>query len=259
MNVNKDYLAVGSDSCAPYVAFGDDSTYGDFAAFAFVIFPRTRVSMARRKIEELKKDFKIPESCILHCRTLFNPYQREKLGVSHLDTSTLREMFTRAIKVLNQSNGRLNYATAQISELTRRLSNGIEMRPHDGSEPFQVPINVDSKSVLALLFNVCFPVVLNKANGPSAAECEIFVSEDKTKISIVGQQRKQAHSWYSGYLETGEGLQKYKPKVVASNADPLLQLADIFAYLCSHAASQEKNGNFWQQQLSRVNRSYQVG
>jgi len=47
--------------------------------------------------------------------------------------------------------------------------------------------------------------------------------------------------------------------VVAADADPLLQLADIAAYVCSHTATLDSENGFWREQLARVVHWYKVG
>ncbi|MCT7313812.1 hypothetical protein N5J06_22810 [Ralstonia sp. CHL-2022] len=244
---------------APYVAFGDDSLHQDFAAFAFVLVPRTRLNSARRKLDQIKRRFNIPTSTVLHCRTLFNGRQREKMGLSHLAPGDVRAIVAQAITAINEVHGRVHYAVQNFTAFVKQLGSDLHFHSNDGTASVTLPVSVDPKGLLGMLAIACFPLVNFHVNGPSAAQCEIFVSEDRTKISFLGERRTRADSLYAGFLDTGSALMQLNAHVVAADADPLLQLADIAAYVCSHAAVLGSEDGFWREQLARVIHWYKVG
>jgi hypothetical protein len=60
---------------------------------------------------------------------------------------------------------------------------------------------------------------------------------------------------YSGYSDIGApqgAVFQLQPTLLESDAAPLLQLADIAAYMCSHSVDISSKGNFFRAQLSRV-------
>lgn len=255
------YRLVGRDKAAPFVAFGDDSRYGPFAAFAFVLIPRTRVGSARKKLDQIKRRFRIPPSLVLHCRTLFSGQQREKMGLAHLTREDVRAIVAQAITAINQVNGRLHYAVQDFTAFSQMVGKEIQMTSVDGSPPITLPVSEEPKGLLGTLAIACFPLDPSGAFGPSAAQCEIYASEDKTKISFIGEGRTRADSLYSGFLDGGsdDALFQLNAHLVAADADPLLQLADIAAYVCSHAASSAEDDRFWREQCARVVNWYKVG
>lgn len=249
----------GRDMSAPYVAFGDDSLHQDFAAFAFVLVPRTRLNSARRKLDQIKSRFNIPTATVLHCRTLFNGRQREKMGLSHLNPGDVRAIVAQTITAINEVRGRVHYAVQNFPDFAKRLGSELHLQSNDGSPSVTLPVSVEPKGLLGMLAVACFPLGQFDVNGPSAAQCEIFVSEDRTKISFIGERRSRADSLYAGFLDTGTALMQLNAHVVAADADPLLQLADIVAYVCSHAATLDSENGFWREQLARVVNWYKVG
>jgi predicted N-acyltransferase len=47
--------------------------------------------------------------------------------------------------------------------------------------------------------------------------------------------------------------------VVPADEKPLLQLADIVAYVCSHSLGESADAQFWKQQCARISNRYKVG
>src|SRR5258708_38520719 len=96
----KKAIEVGSDRTAPGIAFGDDSQYGKFLAFAFVIVPRLRLSYVEACITALKERFRFPAGELLHCRVLFNSHSRDRAGLGHLSDDDAREIVIRAVRIM---------------------------------------------------------------------------------------------------------------------------------------------------------------
>ncbi|MCT7315572.1 hypothetical protein N5I87_06115 [Ralstonia sp. CHL-2022] len=210
-------------------------------------------------MDQIKRRFSIPTSTVLHCRTLFNGRQREKMGLSHLDPGDVRAIIAQAITAINEVRGRVHYAVQNFTAFAKQLGSELHFHSNDGTPSVTLPVSVEPKGLLGMLAIACFPLGQFHVNGPSAAQCEIFVSEDRTKISFLGERRTRADSLYAGFLDTGTALMQLNAHVVAADADPLLQLADIAAYVCSHAAALGSEDGFWREQLARVIHWYKVG
>jgi hypothetical protein len=250
-------IQVGRDKTAPFVAFGDDSQYGDSLSFAFVLVPRTRLRFAERKLERLKSRFKIPQDATLHCRTLFSGQQREKCGLGHLAPGDVRAIVASAVTIINEVNGRVHFAVQDGSAFFSGLGSEVRMHNQDGSLGIELPVTPDPKGLLGIMAFACFP--LDGRHGPTASQCEIYVSEDKTKISFIGEKRSRADSHYAGMFEHGNAFGQLNANIVAANAAPLLQLADIASYVCSHAFSKTGDVRFWKEQCSRITNWFRVG
>ncbi|MFM0071844.1 hypothetical protein PQQ86_11790 [Paraburkholderia sediminicola] len=252
-------IQVGRAREAPFVAFGDDSQYGDSLSFAFVLVPRTRVRFAERKLERLKKRFKIPQEITLHCRTLFSGQQREKAALGHLSPSDVQSITAQAITIINDVNARVHFAVQDASTFFAGLGNELQLFNQDGSPGVKLPVTPDPKGLLGMMAFSCFPLDQNGRYGPTASQCEIYVSEDKTKVSFIGEKRTRADSHYAGFFEMGDAFGQLNANIVAANALPLLQLADIAAYICSHAFSKTGEVHFWKEQCGRITNWFRVG
>lgn len=83
---------------------------------------------------------------------------------------------------------------------------------------------------------------------------QIFVSEDSTKVEFIGPKRRRADGMYSGFSDIGaqEGyVFQMQLTVVNANIEPMLQLADIAAYVCSHASDESAENSFFREQRGR--------
>ena len=252
-------IQVGRDKTAPFVAFGDDSQYGDSLSFAFVLVPRTRLRFAERKLEQLKKRFKIPLDTTLHCRTLFSGQQREKSGLGHLSPGDVRDVVSHTVTIINEVNGRVHFAVQDVSTFFSALGSEIQMYNQDRSPSVNLPVTPDPKGLLGMMAFTCFSLDETGRHRPTASQCEIYVSEDKTKISFIGDKRSRADSHYAGFFEQGSAFGQLNANIVSANAIPLLQLADIASYICSHAFSKTGDVQFWRDQCARIANWFRVG
>jgi hypothetical protein len=113
-----------------------------------------------------------------------------------------------------------------------------------------------------VMMNAAMMLAPDGSQGPVAADCEIFVSADKTKIPFIGKGSQQAHSMYSGFSEIGtpdESVHQLQPHVLRAADHPMLQLADIAAYVCCHAKNDDELNQFHRDQLSRVRNWFNAG
>lgn len=253
-------IQLGNSPIAPYVAFGDDSQFRDYAAFAFVLIPRTRLRFAERKLERLKARFAIPASVTIHCSPLFSGQKREKAGLGHLSPVDVREVVSQAVTLINDVNGRVHYGVDHAPSFFQKLGTSVQFHDHTGGSPFTKPVSADPKALLGMLAVACFPTGQRSPYGPTAAQCEVFVSEDKTKLAFIGDRRLRADSLYSGFYDMGNVAGQLNAKIVAADVMPLMQLADIAAYLCSHAAGTTPDeSDFWVKQRDRIRHWFRVG
>lgn len=238
---------IGRDNTAPFVAFGDDSKYGDVLVFAFLVIKRNDVPRMEKRLSRIKSRFGIPEQTALHCRELFHIHPREKAGLGHLTSDQARSIVGHLIHEINQLECWVRYA------FSRKRPGEAFFHAGDG-----FPIQDDDKGIMALLAqSSLIPQVrdVGKARGPNATDCEIFVAEESTSVRFLGHERRRADHWVSGYSEVGAtpgGLFRLKPNLIPIKGHPLMQVADVLAYTCSHALSQEPVSHFFAEQFSRI-------
>lgn len=259
---NTNILPVGSSKAAPYLAFGDDSHFPNTntLVFAVVIIPRVRLKQVETRLAVLKEKYKIPAHIPLHCKILFSGQQREKAGLSHLSPIDVRAIVARAVTIMNQTGVILRYASADLSVCQSAVGKELELvNKHDVSTT-KLPITeIDQdfgKAIIGNLANLCFAVPPDCSHGPTASECEVFLAEDKTEIKfVISGHRRRADSHYSGFSDIGapDGhVFQLQPTILKAHEAPMLQLADITAYMCSHIFDTSEKGRFLQEQLARV-------
>jgi hypothetical protein len=208
-------LFVGDNNSAPFLAFGDDSQYGDHLVFAFIILRRERLRRVERSLSDLKDRLRIPRDTKLHCRIMFNDIARQKAGLGHLSHEDARSILTRAIVIMNREKILLRYAKASLSRFKSAFGDEIKLEHKDGNDTIALPITAEPKALLGILANSCFSHQI----GPNAAQCEVFVSQDSTKIGFVGPGRRRADSMYSGYTDIGApngSVLQLRPKVIGA-------------------------------------------
>jgi hypothetical protein len=254
-------IPIGGDKAAPYLAFGDDSQYGDFLAYAFVVVRRKRLPQVERRLADLKDSFKIPREIPLHCRVLFSGDLRRKTGLGHLLPCDAQSIVARAVTIMNDTWITLRYARDTYSQMKQRLGSQIELTHETDGTKITLPVNADSKGFLSMLMQAS--LMPNPGpHVPALTDCEIIVAEDYTKVGFIGPGRKRADRMYNGFSDIGApegGVFQLNPTVLKAEGAPLLQLADIAAYICSHAADAAAPRNFFREQLSLVRRWTSVG
>jgi hypothetical protein len=251
---NANILPAGGDASADYLAFGDDSQFGDTLVYAFAIIHRNRAPQVRTRLHELKQRFKIPAGESLHCRVLFSGHQREKAGLGHLSSKDARSLIAEAVTIINEGPVCVRFAAGTLAEFRKALGNQIEMQHESDGSITRLPVKLDPKGLLSILMQMCFAVPPDGSNGPSASDCQIFVSQERTKVEFIGSKRRRADAMYSGFNDIGAptgNVFQLKPTIGDTASEPLLQLADIVSYVCSHSTDESDANSFFREQRGR--------
>lgn len=155
---------------------------------------------------------------------------------------------------MNQGPVRIRYAVGNLAEFGAAIGNEIEMQHESDGSTIKLSAKLDPKGVLGMLMQACFAVPPDGSQGPPPSHCKIFVSEDSTKVEFIGPKRSRADGMYSGFSDIGapeSHVFHLQPTVVNANNEPMLQLADIAAYVCSHAAEEPAENSFFREQHGR--------
>lgn len=237
---------IGRDPEAPFVAFGDDSKFGDVLAFAFVVIKRCDIDRMQKRLLKVKRRLGVPESYVLHCRELFHPHPREKAGLGHITDQQARSIVGHLIHELNVLDCWVRYA------FFRKIEGQVMFQPDD-----QIPAVESDKGMLAMLAQASILPMVQGVGGPDAHRCEIHVAEDPTQVSFFGDGRSRADRWASGYSDVGAppgSVFRLQPHLVTATSNPMMQIADVVSYTCSHALSEAPRAPFFREQFSRVRR-----
>lgn len=238
-------IDIRNDPSAQYVAFGDDSKFGDILVFAFFVIARKDIDRMNKRIAKIKRKFGVPEVTILHCRELFHPHPREKAGLGHLSSERARSIVGHIIHELNVLDCRVSYAFL-------RSRPGEMVLPGVGG----IPVHYDDKGMLSMLAQACYSRP-GGALDPRTGACEIFVAEDRTKIQFLGAEFGRADKWTAGFSDVGAEpgtVFRITPRPIPVAGHPMMQIADVLAYTCSHALSGVPPSPFFKDHLARVRR-----
>ena len=247
-------VPVGANENAGHIAFGDDSQFKDTLAYAFAIVRRARLRAIEGRIGVLKERFKIPKDVSLHCRVLFSGQQRQKTNLGHLTPQDVQSIVARAVTIMNQGPVLVRYSVGNLAEFGVALGSELEIQYESDGSTIKVPVKMDPKGLLGMLMQACFAVPPDGSQGPPASDCKIIVSEDSTMVEFIGPKRRRADGMYSGFSDIGAPngtVLQLQPSIMPAAGQPLLQLADIAAYICSHSMDDSPENAFFREQRER--------
>lgn len=252
----KNYTSVGRDPEATYVAFGDDCHFNDNCGYAYVVIKRSRIPWVLREINKIKDQFRIPQSTALHCRVLFGLHQRRKAGLEHLDENDARAIVLRCLLLLRNIGAHVRFASGSVSVYEAVMGGSITMRDQVGETETVLPVHTSPKALLGMLANLCLIVPYSERRFANAAEWELVISQDATKVQSIGDRKSQVHNLMSGgfsAIGAPEGqFHQFMPHISTEAAHPLLQLADVAVYSLTHALDTSETSGFWRTQLPNI-------
>lgn len=248
-------IPVGNNVESDFVAYGDDSQADSCLAYAFLIMRREQIPEVERRILLLKERYEIPFDVPLHCRILLHEHPRAKAGLAHLTDLDGRSIIDKAVNIINKNSILVRYSTANLEVTKGILGSEVTLEDINDGDPVTLSVNADPKAILALCMQGCFAVSSNGSDGPTAKQCQIFAAADSTKVQFIGNERKQAHNRYQGYIddksENGMVFQ-LSPEIATVSSAPILQLADIVSYIYSRAMRGKESDLFYKKQMNRI-------
>jgi len=149
----------------------------------------------------------------------------------------------------------VRYAVGNVADFRAAMGTDLEMQHESDGSTTTLPVRVDPKGLLGMLMQACFAVPLDGSQGPPPSQCKIFVSEDSTMVKFIGPKRRRADGMYSGFSDIGapdNHVFQLQPAIVKASSPPVLQLADIAAYICSNSADYTDENAFFREQRSRL-------
>lgn len=234
-------IPIGSNPTTRFCLYGDESRFQSSLVYAFAVFYREHLDSAYAVLADVRREFRIPSTTPIHCRVFYNSDARRKHGVGHLDQVAVDGLVTDLVERMLAVPAACRFAWTALPVRDPLV---------DSSDPTWVLPN-EPKGVMGLLMQACFAVAPDGSEGPSASESEIFISADPTKIRFLGDRKYQAHRGYRGFSDVdSQSGQVFdiQPHVVPADRwdeQPLLQVADVFAYICSHANPSHNRGDFF--------------
>lgn len=221
------------ESASPSIGFGDESVYRETLVYAFAGLPRQSESAALAMLADVRKKFAIPETARLHCRTFFSGDSRKKLGLSFLSRQDIEQLYSTILDELKKLTCECRFSfTKRPDSKTITL-----MQPH-----FPALQNTD-KGLLVILLNCCFSQPPKDSLRFKIFDAELWVDVDKTPVEWFDVKRQFVNlSKGFSQVNSSEGKIDYiSPHVSTWKEQPLLQIADLLAYVWAHAIQEERD------------------
>ena len=233
----------------PYCAYGDESKYKDLVVYAFVVFPREKVKEAEGHLNFYRKQYNFPPDEPIHCSVLLHESSRAKKGLSHLSHNDVRDLIRKILFRMKKLNAFCRFAYFKHNNEQKYLVEEFQWNSSNGEETQDKcpPLKNDPKLIQMFLRNICLTPA---PNIPPGHLWECFISEEKTLIEGIGGKKHRAHSgnFFSDIHAPESSVFQFAPNVLKDH--PLLQVADICAYMCSHASVDMSGNDFFTKELS---------
>lgn len=224
----------GKNPTANFIAVGDDSVFNGAIVYGYAIFRRTRLKSLIRGIGDIKKRFNIPDNVEIHCKDLRLEVSRKKLGLQHLTDRDVESIYRNVVTLINQCDVLVKYGLA-FEEKIRALWDAGSIVLEGADTTVEVPVKFDVKGILGMLAQMG---LASQPGGkvPNVDQMEVYVAPDSTKVKFLGDKARQAHYWAQGFNDMGTRSVFYTTPNIGGCPLELFEIADVIAYMCSHAA-----------------------
>ena len=243
-------IQVGQNPGSQYCGYGDDSVHRSSLVFAFTILSRETIVGAEAKLMDIKGKFRIPHEYWIHCRELFSGDQRKRGGLAHFSPGNVKDLISSIVYEMGKLGAVCHVGFAKRPEGELLIKE---------SEHFPQLVNAD-KVILGILANTCFSRQPNAYIPIDMKDVEFWVDKDKTMVEWFGKHsRSDKLTAGLSVVNAPEGKSFYfLPHIVEHRQVPLLQVADVFAFIGSHAVEEDRAGTpgWFSKRLQEVKYSY---
>jgi len=199
--------------------FGDESIFNNAIVYGVAVIPVKSREVVEQKIFSLKEENGVPGNTEIHCKDIFHPIARTKTEWNNLDNEKIEGLLSAIAIIVRRSEGFF-----QIGFIDKRQWPKILPAEKDFPET-----PVGDKLLCGFAFQAAIAPLEGSIGTPNI---RLFIDYDQTKIPWFGKKR-QAHRNYRGW--SGVSKQWIEPEPRPEQKPPLLELADIVAYVSTHA------------------------
>jgi len=203
-----------------YVMFGDESSYKELSTYGLVLFHEKDLDNAEKAIRELLNLRSGTEGARLHCRELFDGRAREKSVWKDLNEDGVFKLLQDVLKVLNDFGATYFLGIADRSTWPESLQGKNE------------PFIVSKEHMYLLAFEAAVKPLEARGFLKKEVNLRVFLDPQKNKIELAGGGRTMVETIFKGRLKA-EDITQSKPL--------LLDIADVFAYIGSHAFKEQND------------------
>ena len=199
--------------------YGDESVFNNAVVYGVVVVPISSTPKLEVSISSLKEKNGIQGNTDIHCKQMFHQSAKQKTGWAQLGDQEIEKLFSDIVI----ESKRLG-SFYQIGFIDKRQ--WPKILPADDKFP-ETPL--DDKHLCGFAFQGAIAPLESSVGIPNI---RLFVDYDHTKIPWFGKQR-QAYRNYRGW--SGISKQWIEPEPKPETKPILLELADIVAYVSTHA------------------------
>ncbi len=215
-------LEIRNSEDKEFLAFGDESAYKKILAYTHVAFPKSNIEVVVSRLEQLKFSLKINKDKMIH--------------MNELNAQLKEAVVLGCVSILNEF-GNLSFSIAPAYSDFSDIGDDEDMKFH-----------VNDKSIIILLMQASL-------SNFSLLKTNFYIEKDETKIPFLGKKRRKVYNGAPFFSDIGapKGMVfRIYPQIVTKNFHPLMQIADVMAYVCSH--NDQGGGNFYSKSLESVHR-----
>jgi hypothetical protein len=208
--------------------YADESITPKVVVCAAAIFPVTGIAAAEAALASLKTGLGLPSTTSLHCRVIFHSQARRGTPWESIDPRDINSSIVNLCRNLTRIGLRPVVVVAPNSSLL------IPGKP--GAESEGTPL--DEKGQAAIGFQT-LSFHLAQLHGFGAVK--LWIDPDTTKIRWLNG-KAQANLTRSSFMDLGPDIEppRSEPVIPAGEAKPpLLEVADLYAYVAARAHSAE--------------------
>ncbi|KAA3442116.1 hypothetical protein C7I87_32275 [Mesorhizobium sp. SARCC-RB16n] len=223
-------------------AFGDESCGTTHVTYAVLSMPEGRQAQVEGQIAETKRSKGGTEADRLHCREIFHPGARQKTAWAALDNDDVFALYGAIADSIAAGPVRRIVAIANKADFPKDFLVG-PLQSSGGLPPIPGMKNYlmrDKEFAAQCAQGALLPLSKN----PGFRNVRFWADHDKTKIEwIVGAH--QASRAASLFVSVGKDGEADRVNLMTGEGDkpPLLEVADLIAYVAQRAASRGSSPN----------------
>lgn len=208
--------------------YSDDSSFPTLAAASAIIVTPDQESKIKAILDDLRKEYSIPNNLKIHCRKFFSGHQREKIGLGHLNSRDVMAFYSKlGAQVAPLIVPIFSYAYKQDFPAF------IPAKFVDGHNWPKFIIN--EKTLIAFC---AYGSLIPAMQEIEKDKIKIWADPDPTRFPWLGQNR-QMKSAISGYVDRSPnpGSVQISLEPDVQNKQDMISVADFVAYFGASALS----------------------
>jgi hypothetical protein len=226
-----------------YDAYGDESVGSDFVAYATILFEESCVTSALAVLADVKARFGGSASDVLHSRILFSGNQRKKSVWAPLSVDDVFTLYSELTSRICRFQSRNVVAIAKKKEFPEVLPGGQWQYADPnfiGPMPWSKGHGYGEKHIAS---HCAQATMIPISKWPGLDQVRFWPDPDATRIELTDGSRQFSRT-LGGFVDNGgQEPAKINLMAVVGEKPPLLEVADMAAYVAQRAATGKYSPN----------------